>query len=195
MIVHAVVVARELAVAVSGDPGGLRSSPVPNIHSVDVPPPLIGCADECDALAVGRPARLDVHGAIAREWSDLPRGQIEQLELHRISVVAIEGHPPPIGRHVRLIVVAATRRQLRCDRRVERLLPQRAAHRVDQRAGIGHPRHATRTRRELRQVHLAEVVRVRHVDLLQHRLPLRGEWGRRTQARRERAGCVARESP
>ena len=41
VIVHAVVVARELAVAVRGDPCGLRSSAVPHIHRVDVPPPLI----------------------------------------------------------------------------------------------------------------------------------------------------------
>src|SRR5664279_604336 len=104
--------------------------------------------------------------------------ELEQLELDSVAVVSVEDHPFSVGRDIGLIVVAAAGGELRCAGGVKCLLPERTAHRVHERRAIRHPRRAAGPRGELRQVHLAKIVRMRHVDLLEHRLALRGECGR-----------------
>src|SRR5678815_5592640 len=78
-----------------------------------------------------------------------------------------------VRRPVRLIVVAWAVRELDGELSADLLPPQRAGHAVDERLAVRRPRDARRPARQLRQVHLAVVVGVRQVDLLQYRLALR----------------------
>src|SRR5581483_7478039 len=59
------------------------------------------------------------------------------------------------------------------DRRVQLLLPQLAAHGVDDGLRVAGPSHRAWPRRELRQIHFAVVIRMRLVDLLENRFTLR----------------------
>src|SRR5688572_23092190 len=64
------------------------------------------------------------------------------------------------------------------------LTPQRAGHAVDERLAVGREREARWSAGQLRQVHLAEVVVVRQIDLLQHRLALGESGGREREGQR-----------
>ena len=101
-------------------------------HDEDVPAAVVQRRDERDARAVGRPARLEVYGAIGGERRDGPGRQIEQLQLDPVMGIAREDDRPAIGRPIGLVVVYRTCGELRGDRRSNALPPERALHRVDQ---------------------------------------------------------------
>ena len=98
--------------------------------------------------------------------------QIQGPEFNRVLGIGRVHHPASVGRAIGLVVIARPGGQLLRDRGVELLLPQRSRHRVHHAAGIRSPRHRAGPGRELRQIHFAEVIRMRHVDLLEHGLAL-----------------------
>ena len=167
----AVVVAGEPAVLVLGQAGDRAAL---RVGDEDVPAPVVQGRHEREMPAVGRPARLDVHRAVRRQGSHGAGRQVEQLKLDRVVGVAREGDRPAVARPVGLVVVPGPRRELLGDGGADGLAPEPALHRVDQRRPIRRPGHRARPARRLGDVHLPPVIGVRHVDLLQDRLPLGG---------------------
>ena len=141
------------------------------------------CVDtNADPVAARRPARFEVDGPAVRERRDGARLQVEDLELHRIRRVAREHHMPSVRRHVRLKVVAGSRRELLGDVGAERLQPQAPLHRIHQRGTVRHPGERTRAGGQLRQVHFPKIIIVRDGDLVEHRPPLGRGAGREQHA-------------
>ena len=172
VIPRAVVIARQLAVVVLCEPGGFAGRAAIHRRREYVPAAVIRGGDECDAVAVGRPARLHVHRAVGRDGPHRARRQVQQVQLDGVFRVAGEDDETSVRRPVGLIVVPGVPGDLDRHARADLLAPQRALHRVDQIAPVGRPRDRAGTARHLRHVHLAPVVGVRHGDLLEHGLPL-----------------------
>ena len=167
MVVAAVVVAFDGRLAFGYELPCLQFAVV-QLADEHVKAPGVAGRDEREPFPVRRPARLEIHRAAVGQRSDLAALEIEQHEFDGVVVVAHEHDPFAVRRPVGLVVVARTRSELHGDAGVERLPPQAALHRVHEFLAVRRPGERARPARQLRQVHLAEIVVVRNVDLLQH---------------------------
>jgi hypothetical protein len=79
---------------------------------------------EGDALAIGRPSRLEVDPAVGEERPRRAALEVEHAEIDRLAIVRREHHIPAVGRPVRLIVVAPSGGELARLGRAESLAPE-----------------------------------------------------------------------
>ena len=187
VIEPAVVIAGHVAPAVGQQRTRRGNSPVTHVRDVQEEMASLGRRDKGQAPAVRRPSRLDVDRTTRRERPDDARGEVEDHQLHGPAVVPNERDASAVGRTIRLVIGAAIVSQLFGGRAVRALPPQTALHRVHERRAICGPRNGRGSRRELRQVQLAEVVVVRQIDLLQHGNALRsGDCAERCNAGNDR---------
>ena len=112
MVVDAVVVAREPAVAILGDPRQAVERAIAHPGGEDVPASLERRGDERDARAVRRPPRIDVDRAIRQERARLAGRQVEQSQLDGLAVVRRVDDEASVGGPVGLVVVSWTAREL-----------------------------------------------------------------------------------
>src|SRR5205823_1226899 len=174
VVPSAVVIARQLAVVVLGEPGRVARRAAGDRQREDVPASVVRGGDEGDATAVGRPARLDVHRPVGGHGPHRAGRQIEQLQLDRVVRISGEHDEASVRRPIGLIVVAGVARDLDGHAGADLLAPERALHGIDHIPPVGRPGDRAGTARYLRYVHLAPVIRVWHDHLLQHRLTLSG---------------------
>ena len=177
MVYLAVVIARQRADAFGSELLDVAQFAILESSGKDVEMTLVGSRNKHQPLSVGREPRLEVHHAAGRELSRASIVQVEQPQLNGIVVVARKSDPTPIRRPVGLVVIARPCSQLLGHRAVHILPPQRPGHRVNQHPGIRRPGRRAWSGSELRQVHLAIVIRMWEVNLLEHRLPLRQAGG------------------
>ena len=188
----AVVVARQAAVVVVGDPLHRAGLGPARREREDVPAPVVARGDERDAGAVRGPARLEVHGPIRRERPRRTAREIEQLQLDGVLDVGRVDDESPVGRPIGLVVVPGPRGELLRHARSQPLPPQRPLHGVDQLAPVRRPGGGAGPARDLGDVHLTPVVGVGHVHLLQDRLALRRGGDGRRDEQRYRAAAIHR---
>ena len=171
VVERAVVIARQIAAMLAREPREVAERAAVEIRGEHVKMPVVERRDEHDPPAVGREARFDVHRAVAGERPGGAALQVKAPQLHRVRPIGAVDHPASVGRPIRLVVIGPGR-ELPGGCAVEALAPQRAGHGIDQLLGIRRPGEAARTTGQLRQVHLAEIVGVRQIDLPEHRQAL-----------------------
>ena len=168
----AVVVPRQAAGAILAHAPCRARAPVAHVGHEQVKPLLEHRRDERNAPPVRRPSRLHVHRAVAHQRTRRTRRQLEHAQLDRIVMVRRVDNKASVRRPIRLVVVSRPVRQLRRRIGADALPPERPLHRVHQLTPVRRPCRRARPARHLRDVQLPPVIRMRHVDLLEHRLPL-----------------------
>src|SRR6266516_4804918 len=110
MIPHTVVVAREPAVVVLREACDARLVGPTGLHRdrKDVPAPVVGRRHERDARAVGRPARLDVDGAVGRDGLHASTGSVQPVTAN--GAVNVEPRWSPDGTRIAFVSSAYNRR-------------------------------------------------------------------------------------
>ena len=170
VIERAVVVARHCASMVGNQRPDLPEAAVPSLRDVRQEVAGANRGDPGEPRSVRRPSGLDVDRAARGERRHRAAREVEQHQLHRPAVVADEDDPLAVRRPVGLVVGAVGIGELLGDGTIYALPPERALHRVDQPLPVRRPRRRTWPGSQLRKVELAVVVRMRQVDLRQHRL-------------------------
>src|SRR5687767_7058473 len=98
MVEHAVVVARQLAVAVDAHTAYAgKLATLIELSDEDMPPSVERRRHEGDAPSVGRPPRLEIHRAVRNQQSCSPRPDLEHLERDSAAVVGDVGDEATIG--------------------------------------------------------------------------------------------------
>ena len=135
--------------------------------AVDVEAPVVDGGHEEQTSSVGREARLDVDCAVLRDRPRLAALGLQKPELDGVVAVRGVGDETAVGRPVRLIIITGAIGDLQRHRRSEALPPQGPLHRVDDLGPVGRPGDRAGPRGRLGQVHLAVVIMMRQLDLLQ----------------------------
>src|SRR5882762_4303377 len=136
-------------------------------------PLFVARRNENNPLPIRRPPRLHIYSAFVGQLLRLPGSQIQQPQFHRILLIRHIHNALPVRRPVRLIVVSRSIRKLLRLVRINPLPPERPGHRILHFLRVRRPSHAARPASQLRQIHFAKVIRMRQVNLRQHRPPLR----------------------
>src|ERR1700722_6614398 len=134
---------------------------------------FIGCRYKRYSLSVWGKTWLDIYRASRGHLAGLAIPHIERPQLNCIVNVTREYHPAAVGRPIRLIVITWASSKLIGFWATQFLPPQRPGHRIHKTVGIGRPRLRARASGQLRQIHLAKIIGMRKVDLLENWFTLR----------------------